>query len=350
MIQKRQIYDQEEMDMNAQGRVDVEFLAKAAKGRKVHLEKLMGVLDEYMTDSFADYKELLLSDLEGQIRSLQEETEEKISEVSAYEELRRQIASWEITGFVNGKAEEVYRALKEKKKICTNGILRLLLGAEAETDYVEEKTEYADFRSHALSRQNPEEEKELKRLQEERASLSEEIGRIEKEKEEAETAFRELVRQNAEIRARMEEERPAVKYLTKKIRREGFFGFLFDFLGKAKTETVVDDSELLKWQERVDEVQKEYDVKAGEENDRIETLKNNWREKEEAYDRLDTARRQLEKRLRDMLKAELLEELEVFLRGEGGLFDQASASIEKDLNLNAGRIRDQVWAEYQKRG
>ena len=45
MIQKRQIYDQEEMDMNAQGRVDVEFLAKAAKGRKVHLEKLMGVLD-----------------------------------------------------------------------------------------------------------------------------------------------------------------------------------------------------------------------------------------------------------------------------------------------------------------
>lgn len=105
MIQKRQIYDQEEMDMNAQGRVDVEFLAKAAKGRKVHLEKLMGVLDEYMTDSFADYKELLLSDLEGQIRSLQEETEEKISEVSAYEELRRQIASWEITGFVNGKAD-----------------------------------------------------------------------------------------------------------------------------------------------------------------------------------------------------------------------------------------------------
>ena len=58
----------------------------------------------------------------------------------------------------------------------------------------------------------------------------------------------------------------------------------------------------------------------------------------------------MEKRLRDMLKAELLEELEVFLRGEGGLFDQASAAIEKDLNLNAGKIRDQVWAEYQKRG
>lgn len=336
--------------MSAQSRVDADFLAKAAKGRKVHLEKLMGVLDEYMADSFSDYKELLLSDLEMQVKRLQEEAEEKISEVRSYEELRRQVASWEITGFVNGKAADLHRALREKKKVCTDAVLKLLLGPDAAADYMEEKTEQADFRIRVSAGQNDSDEKELKRLQEERTALSEEIRGIEKEKEEAESAFRELVRQNAEIRARMEEERPAVKYLTKKIRREGFFGFLFDLLGKMKTETVIDDSELLKWQERVDEVQKEYDARAREENDRIETLKGCWREKEEAYDRLDTAQKQLEKRLREKLKAALLEELEVFLRGEGGLFDRASAGVAKDLDLNAGKIRDRLWEEYQKRG
>lgn len=335
--------------MNAPGSADAEFLARAAENRKVHLERLTGILEEYLKEMFADDRELLQEDMKKWIDRLQTEVEQKISGFHTYEELSTPAASRDIADLAREKTDEFQNMLREKKKVCVRLAVKLLLGTDAGFDYVEEAAEQADFEIHTLPAPDAADEKKLLELEEERTRLGKEIERIEKEKEEAEICFRELVRQNAELRTKMEEERPEIKYLTRKIRREGFFGFLLDLLGKGKTETIEDDSELLKWQERVEEVQREYDAKARESNDRIEALKESWREKEEAYDRLDTAKKQLEKRFLEQLKIAFLEKLEEFLHGEGGFADRAAAGIERDLNRNAEKIRERIWNAYRQR-
>lgn len=335
--------------MSAQNNMDAVFLAKAAEGRKVHLERLMEVLDEYLKEVFADYKELLLEDTKEWIGKLQAETEQRISGAETYEELKSLAFSREITEFVDGKITGLFGELRGKEKVCSDMIAKLLLGSDADLAYAAEKAEPLDFLMDVQSVLDLKEEQELSEIQRERMALSAGIEQTEKEKEETETAFRELVRQNAEVRSRMEAERPEVKYLTKRIRREGFFGFLVDLLGKAKTETIVDDSELVEWQKRVDEVQKEYDEKARNSNDRIEALKVSWREKEEQYDRLDTLQKQMVKRFKEQLRMAYLEGLEEHLHGEGGLSDHAAAVLERDLNRNAEKIRGVIWEEYRKR-
>ena len=99
----------------------------------------------------------------------------------------------------------------------------------------------------------------------------------------------------------------------------------------------------------MDAVQKEYDEQARETNERIEALKNGGREKEGEYDRLDTVQKQMEKKFREQTRREVLEELEVFLYGEGGLFDQAADGVERNFKKNAEGIRTGLWEEYQRR-
>ena len=61
------------------------------------------------------------------------------------------------------------------------------------------------------------------------------------------------------------------------------------------------------------------------------------------------AQKQLEKKFREQIKKVILEELEAFLYGEGGLFDQETAGVERDFQLSAEKIRGMVWKEYQNR-
>ncbi len=49
------------------------------------------------------------------------------------------------------------------------------------------------------------------------------------------------------------------------------------------------------------------------------------------------------------MKNAVLGELEAFLYGESGLFDQAVAEAEANFKQNAERIRAAVWEEYQGR-
>ncbi len=335
--------------MNLQIRTDGEFLEMVDRSKEIHLEKLIGMQDEFITDCFADYKELLLEELQGQLKQLQAEVGQKVSGSDTYDELRRQADSWEISGFVNSKTSELCQTFGKKKKICANAVLRLILGADTDDELVTQKAGQTDFKMKAAVKPDLSEQEELHEICRKKSCLNEEIEKTVKEKEEAETAFRELVRKNAEIRAKMETEKPEIKYMTRRVRREGFFGFLVDLIGKARTETITDDSEYRGWQERVAEVQRAYDAKAREENDQIEKLKNEWHQREEEYDQLDTAQKQLEKKFKEQIKKGILEELEVFLYGEGGVFDQEMAGIESDFRLSAEKIRELVWKEYQNR-
>lgn len=334
--------------MELQGRTEGAFQEKVDRCRKTHMEKLAGMLNEYMVDGLADHKELLMEDIQEQLKILQAEIEEKISAPDTWDEIRRKVDSGEIAGFVDRKTADFHRMLDRKKRMCVDAVQKLFLGPEAGYAYQEEALEQEKFVPD-VSGPLPDDQKELETIREKKALLSAGIGTVMKEKEETENAFRELVHKNAEVRAQMEEEKPAVRYITRRVRREGFFGFLVDLFGKAQTETITDDSELCRWQERVDAVQKEYDEQARETNERIEALKEDWREKEGEYDRLDTAQKQMEKKFREQTRRAVLEELEVFLYGEGGLFDQAADSVERDFRKNAEGIRTRLWEDYQKR-
>mgnify|MGYP002516079492 CR=1 FL=1 len=337
-----------EKSMELQGRTEGIFQEKVDRCRKVQMEKLAGMLDGYMVDALADYKELLMEDIQEQLKILQAEIEEKVSGPDTWDEIRRQVDSGETAGFVDRKTAEFQQMFRRKEKVCVDVVQRLFLGADAGYEYREEPLEQEGFVLDVTG-PDPEDRKELDAVREKKALLSEEIEKIMKDKEETENTFRELVHRNAEIRARMEEEKPAIRYTTRRVRREGFFGFLVDLFGKAQMETVTDDSELCQWQERVDAVQKEYDEQARETNERIEALKNGWREKEGEYDRLDTVQKQMEKKFREQTRREVLEELEVFLYGEGGLFDQAADGVERNFKKNAEGIRTGLWEEYQRR-
>lgn len=331
--------------MNLRSRAEEEFLKKTDRIRKVHKEKLMGILDEYIRECFEDYRELLMEDIQSQLKELQAEAERKISEPGTYEEIRRQVDSLETADFVRGKTSEFYRILKEKEKVCADSLQKLVVGADTDCSFAEAGTAPAEFELEALPEADLSDRKALDEILEKKSRLSSDIDEIVRKKEEAEGAFRELVHKNAEVRAKMEAEKPEIKYITRRVRREGFIGFLVDLFGKAQTETITDDSEFCRWQEQVDALQKEYDLQAREENERIEELKNDWHEKEEEYDRLDTAQKQLEKKLKEQARRAVLEELEAFLYGEDGLFDSAAESVEHDFRLNAEKIRTAAWEE-----
>lgn len=329
--------------MDLQLRADEEFLKKIDKSRKIHKEKLMGILDEYIQECFADYKELLMEDIQSHLKELQSEAEQKISGPGTYAEIRRQVDTLETADFVRRKTAEFYHILTEKEKTCVDAVQRLVSGAGTDCDFVEAETASAEFGMEVLPEPDPADQSALEEIQEKKSRLNADIDDTIKKKEEAENTFRELVHKNAEMQAKMEAEKPEIKYITRKVRREGVIGFLVDLFGKAQTETITDDSEFCRWQEQVNALQKEYELQAREGNERIEELKNDWHEKEEEYDRLDTAQKQLEKKLREQARRAVLEELEVFLYGEDGLFDSAAEHVEHNFRLNAEKIRTAAW-------
>lgn len=336
--------------MELQCRSDVDFRERVSRNRRLWLEKLAGMLEECMADSFADYKEMLLEDAQQRLKILQAEIVQKLDEPASCEELFQQVRSLETAGFVNRKAEVFFQTLREREKMCTEAVAGLLLGRDAGyEECAKSKNGREGFRTELLPEPDPLLWKEREAIKEKKSCLNEEIERLMRAKEEAETSFRELVRRNAETRAQMEKEKPEIRYTARKVRREGFLGFVAGLFGIMRTETVADDSELCRWKERAEALQREYDLSVREGSDRIEELKGNWHKKEEEYDRLDTEQRKLEKTLSDQMKNAVLGELEAFLYGESGLFDQAVAEAEANFKQNAERIRAAVWEEYQGR-
>ena len=104
-----------EKSMELQGRTEGIFQEKVDRCRKVQMEKLAGMLDGYMVDALADYKELLMEDIQEQLKILQAEIEEKVSGPDTWDEIRMQVVSGETAGFVDRKTAEFQQMFRRKE-------------------------------------------------------------------------------------------------------------------------------------------------------------------------------------------------------------------------------------------
>lgn len=324
--------------MELQNERNRDFLRRLNGDREAHFERLAELLNGFVTDRFHEYQLLLQEELQKELKLLQEETKRRMSAFHGIRELEEDILSRGLEGFVNGKMVEAVGVFEEKKLLCAETVYGLIPDSYVEYRPAWETFENVEFSMDEAFIPGLPWRQELEDIREAKAQMKEEISRTELERQEAEAGFQELMHQNAAKRSELEKEKPEIKYITKVIRREGFFGFVKDLFGKPRTETITDDRELKEWQKQVETIQEGYDAQAREWNEKLEAIKKRKEEKESEYGRLVREQREAEDRIRTMLEEKVQEELEHCLYGEGGLSDRMKAALEHDMRQSAEEV------------
>ncbi len=315
-----------------------DFLRKLKGDKEAHFERLAEVLNSFVTDCFHEYQELLQGELQTEFLQLQEETKQRMSDFQGYGELKEDILSHKLEDFVNERVMATINAFEEKKMLCVDMIYGLIPDNYEEYQSVWEVFENDGFRIDEAMIQEIPWVQELEDIRETKVRMKEEISQVEKEGQETEAGFHELMRENAARRSELEKEKPEIQYTTKVIRREGFLGFVIDLFGKTQTETIADDSELCEWQKKVQAIQEGYDAQAREWNEKLESIKESQKEKEAEYSRLDERQSELEVKTRTLLEDKVQEQLGHYLYEEDGLSVQVKTVLERDMRQSAEEI------------
>lgn len=324
--------------MELQNERNRDFLRKLNDDRRVYFDRLEEILNSFVADCFREYEEVLHKELQKELNLLKDETIQRMSDFSEFEEFKEDILSHGLEGFVDEKITETVSVFEEKKRLCAKMICGLTPDSYVEYQPEWEMFENARFRISGTAVLELPWKQELQDIRESKSKLQEEISQTEDEKRQTEAGFQELMRQNAAKRSEMEKEKPEIQYITKTIRREGFLGFLKDFFGKPQVEIITDDTALTEWQKQVETVQNGYDEQAREWNEKLEAIKEKQGLKKAEYSHLDTEQREIEDRIRIFLEDKVKEELEHYLCGKGGLSDRLKEALEHDMRQSAEEV------------
>lgn len=328
--------------MKLQNKQNAEFLERQKITGEGRLEKMAKLLCRFVTDSFAEDQKILREELLKDLKLLKDGIREHVDAIQDYQELCQYLSSCGLEDYMNEKIRELSVAFEEKKTLCAEMICSLIPGNCADFHPIQGEPEKGDVRLQKLAGEEMPCKKELDDIREKLAQTEEDIRRTEKERQETEEGFQDLMRRNAAERAKLEEEKPEIHYSTREIRREGFIGFLKDLFGKVQTETIADDSDLRRWQEQVDRVQEGYDAQAREWNDRLEQVKEKRKELEMEQGCLRTGFRETEEKIRTALQEKAQKELEGYLFGEGGFAERMNTALERHMAENAELVRGLV--------